>query len=93
MTGKQEVVAVQSRLLVRDSSVTASPFLGTYRLELTDDHSALLVFPLASLHRLCLRTLHKGKFTVYVSKARLMYSPVLAPTTRLNALPNAASDS
>jgi hypothetical protein len=29
MTGSQEVVAVQSRLLVRDSSVTASAFAST----------------------------------------------------------------
>jgi hypothetical protein len=29
MTGKQEVVAVQSRLLVRDSSVTARAFART----------------------------------------------------------------
>ena len=34
MTGKQEVVAVQSRLLVRDSSVTASAFIVTYVVKL-----------------------------------------------------------
>jgi len=33
-TGKQEVVAVQSRLLVRDSSVTASAFIVTYVVKL-----------------------------------------------------------
>jgi hypothetical protein len=58
-----------------------------------EEHTSMAPRPAAKVRILRFKTLPRFRHDPGRQIPRLMYSPVLAPTTRLNALLNAASDS